>query len=73
MISYKSEREIAKMRAAGRVIARVFELVQEVLRPGITTLEIDAALQQAIRDEFPDPDRGVATLPSHGPANAPGD
>ena len=33
MITYKSRREIDKMRSAGQIIVKVFELVAETLRP----------------------------------------
>ncbi|MAG57557.1 MAG: type I methionyl aminopeptidase [Planctomycetes bacterium] len=51
MISYKSQREIDKMRAAGRIIIQVFDLVGELVRPGITTGEIDARVEELIRSE----------------------
>ena len=51
MISYKSEREIEKMRSAGQIIAQVFELVEEILKPGMTTLEVDAQVEELIRKE----------------------
>lgn len=51
MINYKSDREIAKMRAAGQVITRVFDLVREILRPGLSTGEIDARAEELIRAE----------------------
>jgi hypothetical protein len=35
---------------------------------GMSTAEIDAALQRVIRDEFPTPRGGIATMPSEGPA-----
>lgn len=51
MITYKTPREIDRMRSAGQVVARVFELVRGMLRPGITTLEIDARVEDLIRGE----------------------
>jgi methionyl aminopeptidase len=41
MIQYKSSREIAKMREAGRIVAEVLDLISENIRPGITTKELD--------------------------------
>lgn len=51
MITYKSRREIDRMRSAGQVIVKVFELVKESVRPGITTAEIDARVEDLIRSE----------------------
>lgn len=51
MITYKSKREIDRMRSAGQVIVKVFDLVGELVRPGITTGEIDAKVEELIRGE----------------------
>jgi len=51
VITYKSRREIDRMRSAGQVIVKVFELVKESVRPGITTAEIDARVEDLIRSE----------------------
>ena len=51
MISYKSKREIEKMRASGQVIVKVFDLVRDMVRPGVTTGEIDAKVEELIRGE----------------------
>ena len=51
MITYKSQREIDRMRSAGQVIVKVFELVGSMVRPGITTGEIDARVEELIRGE----------------------
>ncbi len=48
MITIKNAAEIAKMREAGRVIAEVFELMREKIRPGITTGELDLAAERLI-------------------------
>lgn len=34
------------MRAAGRVVAQAHELVREMIRPGITTLDLDRAVEE---------------------------
>ena len=39
------------MRSAGQVIARVFDLIRDMLRPGLTTLEIDTKVEELIRGE----------------------
>ena len=41
MISIKSPSEIEKMRAAGRLTAQARKLAGSLVRPGITTGEID--------------------------------
>ena len=38
------------MRAAGRVNALAHQTMQEMIRPGITTLELDTAAEEIIRD-----------------------
>ncbi len=42
-IRLKSKAEIQRMRAAGRIVAKVHEHVRRICRPGITTREIDQA------------------------------
>ena len=41
MIRIKSLQEIQKMRAAGRIVAEVFEVLKPHIVPGITTYELD--------------------------------
>jgi len=43
MIPIKSAREIEKMRTACRTASDVLERVSELIRPGVTTKEIDQA------------------------------
>ena len=40
-IIIKSEREIAVMRQAGRILANVMEVLKSNLRPGMKTKELD--------------------------------
>jgi methionyl aminopeptidase len=49
MIIRKSEQEIAKMAAAGRIVAETIAHVGEQLDPGITTAELDRIAEEAIR------------------------
>ncbi|NLM52690.1 MAG: type I methionyl aminopeptidase [Firmicutes bacterium] len=49
MITIKSQREIKLMRTAGRVVAEVLALMQEAVRPGITTAELDKMAENYIR------------------------
>jgi len=49
-VSIKSEDEIAKMRAAGRLAARVLEMIGEHVVPGVTTGELDRVCHDYIVD-----------------------
>ncbi len=48
MISLKSSREIELMRRAGRLTAQARALAGSMVHPGVTTLEIDAAVRRFI-------------------------
>lgn len=48
MISLKSPREIECMRRAGRLTAQARALAGSMVRPGVTTLEIDTAVRKFI-------------------------
>ncbi|HEX8852495.1 MAG TPA: M24 family metallopeptidase, partial [Pyrinomonadaceae bacterium] len=50
MIIGKSRKELEKMRAAGRLIGLVREELRRMVRPGVTTLELDRAAEKMIRD-----------------------
>ena len=50
MIIGKSQKEIEKMRAAGQLVGRVLQELRAMVKPGVTTLEIDRAAEQMIRD-----------------------
>ena len=41
MVTRKSRAEIERMRRAGRVVAEVLALVEEELKPGVTTGHLD--------------------------------
>ena len=49
MIYIKTGEEIEKMRQAGRVVAEVHQLMRELVRPGVTTAELNAAGEKLIR------------------------
>lgn len=49
MIIVKSPREIELMRVAGRVVALVFKGLKPLLKPGVTTLELDKEAEKIIR------------------------
>jgi methionyl aminopeptidase len=50
MIIGKSKKELEKMRAAGRLVAQVREELRRMVRPGVTTIELDMAAEKMIRD-----------------------
>lgn len=49
MITLKSSREIEIMACAGRIVAGTLALMRQIVRPGMTTEELDAAAEQFIR------------------------
>ena len=51
LISIKSAREIEAMRRAGRITAQARALAASMIRPGITTLEIDQAVCRFIKSQ----------------------
>ena len=48
-VTIKSEREIELMREAGRLLSQVHEKLAEIIRPGISTLDIDRVCEEIIR------------------------
>ena len=51
MIVLKSTRELALMRQAGRIVAQVLDRFQEIVRPGITTADLDEVAMRIIERE----------------------
>lgn len=49
MIEVKNDQELQKMREAGKVTAAVLKLMTELVKPGISTLELDQAAEKTIR------------------------
>lgn len=49
MMTLKSPQEIAKMRAAGQVVAQALEAMRAFTKPGVTTAQIDTVGEKAIR------------------------
>jgi methionyl aminopeptidase len=49
MITLKSPREIETMARAGRIVAGVLAMMGELVRPGVTTEQLDAAAESYIR------------------------
>ena len=50
MIIGKSQKEIEKMRASGRLVGQVLQELRQMVGPGVTTLEVDAAADKMISD-----------------------
>ena len=50
MIIGKSHKEIEKMRASGRLVGQVLQALRQMVGPGVTTLEVDVAADNMIRD-----------------------
>ena len=48
-IVIKSPTEITTLREAGRITARALDTIRQLVRPGITTAELDAAAEEVIR------------------------
>lgn len=48
-IVIKSPQEIAILREAGRINALALEAIRQLVRPGVTTAELDAAAEEVIR------------------------
>ncbi len=49
MIQLKSERELEKMRVAGRHVAEILLILREMAKPGVTTGQLDLAAHGEIR------------------------
>jgi methionyl aminopeptidase len=49
VIILKSPEEIAKMRRAGRIVAATIDRVLKAVRPGISTMDLDAVAEEEIR------------------------
>lgn len=50
MITIKSEREIELMREAGGLVARVLDMLENEIGPGVSTKRLDELAEQFIRD-----------------------
>ncbi|MFO7767096.1 MAG: type I methionyl aminopeptidase [Pelovirga sp.] len=49
MIVLKSQAELKKMRRAGRMVAEVLMLLRDKIKPGVTSLELDAVAEKQCR------------------------
>ncbi len=50
MVIIKSPREISLMKEAGRVVGLVFKTLEESIKPGMSTLDIDAIVEKVMLD-----------------------
>jgi len=50
MIIRKSRHEISLMKTSGSIVAEVLETMKEMVKPGISTLELDEKAEKVIRD-----------------------
>ncbi|MEI7694609.1 MAG: type I methionyl aminopeptidase [Chlorobium sp.] len=73
MITIKSEREIDLMRESGALVAKVLDLLESEIRPGMTTKQLDEMAEEYIRDHqavpsflnyVPKSDPGVTPYPA---------
>jgi methionyl aminopeptidase len=55
VIHRKTPKEIEKMAAAGRILARCHEILRRKARPGVTTAEIDETAERFIRSQNAEP------------------
>ena len=72
MIYIKSKREIELMREACKVAALAHKAIEEAIKPGITTLELDKIAEKVIRENggipaqkgYPGPDKYTPNFPA---------
>ena len=50
MIDIKSKREIELMREACRITALAHKAIEEAIKPGVSTLELDKIAEKVIRE-----------------------
>lgn len=51
-VSIKSNTEIELMRASGKLLAQVFQMLDDFVKPGVSTLEINDRVERYIVDEL---------------------
>ena len=72
MIEIKSKREIELMREASKIASQTQKRVEELIKPGISTIELDRVAEKFIRENdaipaqknFPHYEKGVAPFPA---------
>ncbi|EST10592.1 type I methionyl aminopeptidase [Sporolactobacillus laevolacticus] len=55
MITRKTDDEISRIRHAGKIVADTLESLRQAIRPGISTIELDALAERLIRDAGAEP------------------
>jgi len=50
MVTIKTKQEIEHMKEAGKIVAQVHKLMEEVIKPGITTKELDRIAEKKITE-----------------------
>lgn len=55
MIVVKSPRELEKMRAAGKIVAEVLALLESLIKPGVTTAQLDRIAERECRRQGAEP------------------
>src|SRR5690554_2122271 len=64
MITYKSNRELALMKEAGRIVALAHRKIAEAIAPGVSTLQLDRIAEKVIRDAGATPSfKGYGSFP----------
>lgn len=71
MVEIKSKREIELMKEASRVTALVHKVIERMIKPGMTTLELDKLAEKVIRENggipaqkgYPSYEKGVPNFP----------
>ncbi|MDD4707399.1 MAG: type I methionyl aminopeptidase [Bacillota bacterium] len=57
MVTLKSEREIALMHQAGKLLASCHREIRKIMRPGITTFEIDSFVEDYLKENGATPEQ----------------
>jgi len=65
MIKLKTETELVRMRKAGAIAAGVLDMLREIVKPGISTGELDSAVSERIEREG-----AVSAFKGYKPAHA---
>ena len=72
MIELKSNREIELIKESCRIVALVYKAIEEAIKPGISTMELDRIAEKVMRDNgaipaqkgYPHYEKGVPDFPS---------
>src|SRR4051812_14116168 len=65
MVVLKSKAELEIMRQAGRIVAETLSEVEKAVRPGLTTVELDRIVEDAIRSRGATPSfKGLYDFPA---------